>query len=65
MSPEQQARLFDLQRKSTRGTAGEKGSGLGLVLVKELTSLNKGAISVQSTLEKGTTFALRFKQNEE
>lgn len=49
--------LFDLeQNKSSRGTAGETGSGLGLNLVKDLVELNRGTIKVISELHKGTRF---------
>ena len=41
---------------STQGTASERGSGLGLVLVKEFVEKNKGQVYVNSTLGKGTTF---------
>lgn len=53
--------IFLLQNdKSTRGTAGEKGTGLGMHLVKELTKINKGAIDVKSQVGKGTLFVLTF-----
>lgn len=49
--------LFKLQaKKSTWGTAGEKGLGLGLQLVQEFVELNQGKIEVQSSSESGTTF---------
>ncbi len=49
--------LFKLPlNKSRQGTAGEKGAGLGLSLVKDLVDLNKGIITVESQLQQGTTF---------
>ena len=49
--------IFDLQQnKSTQGTAGEVGSGLGLTLVRDLVELNKGTINIISKWNEGTTF---------
>lgn len=48
--------IFLLQKdKSTTGTEGEKGTGLGLHLIHELVKFNKGAIDIVSQLGKGTT----------
>ncbi len=53
--------IFLLQKdKSTKGTAGEKGMGLGLHLVHELVKANQGKIRVESELGKGTVFYLSF-----
>ncbi len=46
--------------KSTYGTGGEKGVGLGLQLVREFVDLNKGEIKVTSKVGEGTTFTIRL-----
>ncbi|MBF0102674.1 MAG: response regulator [Desulfobacterales bacterium] len=43
---------------STLGTQGEKGTGLGLMLCKELIDINNGHIQVESKLGVGTTFTI-------
>jgi signal transduction histidine kinase len=49
--------LFQLQeKKSTWGTDGEKGIGLGLQLAFDFAAMNKGNISVESETGVGTTF---------
>lgn len=50
-------RLFSREDHSTTaGTDGEKGTGLGLLLCKELLERNGGAITVESAVGCGTTF---------
>lgn len=61
MTEAQVNQLFQLvNNKSTRGTYGEKGAGLGMNLVKELVQMNRGTIEVKSKVGEGTTFELSF-----
>jgi two-component system sensor histidine kinase/response regulator len=51
------ADLFRLDRRSTtNGTAGERGSGLGLLLCRDLVERQGGELSVTSLPDQGTTF---------
>ena len=45
---------------STRGTSGEVGSGLGLVLCKEFVAQNKGTLRFDSQPGEGTTVTVEF-----
>lgn len=54
--------LFTMRSKKKRGTAGEKGTGLGLLLCQDLVKMNKGSIKVTSELGKGTQFVVILPQ---
>ncbi|MBK7408442.1 MAG: HAMP domain-containing histidine kinase [Saprospirales bacterium] len=60
MKPEVQQLLFQPSDKPSVGTAGERGSGLGLLLVRELMNLHHGELRIQSEYGKGSTFGLWF-----
>ncbi|MEI7982880.1 MAG: ATP-binding protein, partial [Bacteroidota bacterium] len=50
-------KLFRIDEKTrTYGTAHEKGTGLGLILCRELIEKNHGKIEVESEPEKGSKF---------
>ncbi|QQS51170.1 MAG: tetratricopeptide repeat-containing sensor histidine kinase [Bacteroidota bacterium] len=64
IEPEKQENLFKLnETKSTWGTSKEKGLGIGLSLVHEFVKMNKGTISVDSTLGEGSVFTVYFSTN--
>jgi signal transduction histidine kinase len=61
MTPDILAQLFKIDENANReGTAQEGGTGLGLILTKELTELNGGTIDVASEVGQGTQFTLAF-----
>ena len=61
MPPEKMKVLFDLkEKKSTLGTNREKGTGLGMVLVKDFMTLNHGSVEIESKPDEGTAVTLSF-----
>ena len=58
MDATQLNRLFGSFRPiNSRGTKGEAGTGLGLMLCKDMLTYNKGKIWVRSEKDKGSTFS--------
>jgi signal transduction histidine kinase len=61
MAADKLENLFRIaSRHASTGTAGEKGSGLGLILCRELVSKNRGSLEAESRPGTGTVFRLRL-----
>jgi signal transduction histidine kinase len=57
--------FFIGKKQSASGTAGEKGTGLGLILSYEFIQLNNGSIEIESQEGFGTTFKIRLRSCKE
>jgi signal transduction histidine kinase len=56
--------LFEVKKsKISRGTRGEQGTGLGLIICKEFITQNNGEIYAKSVINKGTTFVFTLPLN--
>jgi len=63
MNEEEKSKLFRIDQSfSTEGTEGEKGTGMGLIIVREFVLKNGGEINVKSKKGKGTTFTIHLPQ---
>jgi signal transduction histidine kinase len=60
ISHDKKEQIFEAFGNTTKGTAGEVGTGIGLMLCKEFVNANGGAISVTSVPGSGSTFTFSF-----
>ncbi|MDR9415103.1 MAG: two-component regulator propeller domain-containing protein [Gracilimonas sp.] len=61
MSDEMMEELLRLDESSSRlGTENERGSGLGLILCKEMMEMHGGKLEIASKVGKGSTFCIKF-----
>jgi signal transduction histidine kinase len=66
MTEHEISQLFTIQTHfSKRGTQGESGTGIGLMLCKELIELNGGKVWVESKPNKGSRFYFSLPLNAE
>lgn len=64
IKPENISKIFKIDSHfTTLGTNNEKGTGLGLILVKEMVERNGGTVSVWSEINQGTTFTVSIKKS--
>ena len=64
LSPEQQSQLFTAFNRLEMNTSDIEGTGIGLVITKNIIELMGGQIGVKSQLNKGTTFWIELPSKE-
>ena len=57
------SKIFDRGYSGFNGRINEKSSGLGLYLVKTIANVINVKVNVQSTLNVGSVFSIRFPSN--
>lgn len=60
IKPELVTKLFKNQTLSTKGTGGESGAGIGLMLCRDFAESIDAELAVESTENKGSTFIIRL-----
>ncbi|MCP4312307.1 MAG: tetratricopeptide repeat protein [Bacteroidetes bacterium] len=60
MTEKQSEKLLHKGGFSSRGTANEKGAGIGMTLVREFTTLHRGKLTIKSKSGEGTSVTISF-----
>ncbi|MCB0664513.1 MAG: tetratricopeptide repeat protein [Saprospiraceae bacterium] len=58
LNGEEIEKIFELNKKREKGTAGERGSGLGLILCRDLLIQNQGRLRIKSKKGIGSRFIM-------
>ncbi|MFI3116010.1 MAG: HAMP domain-containing sensor histidine kinase [Clostridia bacterium] len=61
ISEENQEKVFDRFFMVDKSRTNDESMGLGLSMVKQLVEINHGTITIDSEIDKGTTFTIIFK----
>lgn len=64
LSEEGSLKLFEIEKTSSTGVRGEKGTGLGLVICREFVEKNNGKIWAEPNYPKGTIFHFTLPVNQ-
>ncbi len=65
ISPDILPTLFKQRAVKTKsGTSGESGTGMGLIIVKQMVEMNGGEVSIESEVGKGVTVSFTLKKND-
>ena len=62
MDEDKKARLFENRNQSTKGTDGETGTGIGLMLCKDFADSIDAELEVESSINRGTIFVIKLKK---
>jgi signal transduction histidine kinase len=60
LSSDRISKIFDLNKKREKGTSGERGSGLGLILCRDLLRQNQGQLTIESVEGNGSRFIVNI-----
>jgi signal transduction histidine kinase len=64
IAPEDLLKIQSNTFYTTKGTAGESGTGLGLMLCREFAIRNGGELLIESRLEEGSLFTVKLPKGE-